>query len=92
MPAIGLSQCLQSWQHGKLFFTAHLGPHRGFPGGRGQRVYLPCRRCGFDPQAGTIPWSRRWQPIPYPCLENPVDRGAWRATVHGVTKELKATE
>ena len=25
--------------------------------------------------------------IQYPCLGNPMDRGAWRATVHGVTKE-----
>ena len=23
-------------------------------------------------------------PLPYPCLENPMDRGAWWATVHGV--------
>ena len=25
-------------------------------------------------------------PLKYSCLENPMDRGAWRATVHGVTK------
>ena len=25
-------------------------------------------------------------PLQYSCLENPMDRGAWRATVHGVTK------
>ena len=25
-------------------------------------------------------------PLQYPCLENPMDRGAWRATVHGVPK------
>ena len=25
-------------------------------------------------------------PLHYSCLENPMDRGAWRATVHGVTK------
>ena len=24
-------------------------------------------------------------PLQYPCLENPMDRGAWRATVHGIT-------
>ena len=27
-------------------------------------------------------------PSQYSCLENPMDRGAWQATVHGVTKEL----
>ena len=25
-------------------------------------------------------------PVPYSCLKNPMDREAWRATVHGVTK------
>ena len=29
--------------------------------------------------------------LQYSCLENPMDRGAWRATVHGVTKELDMT-
>ena len=37
------------------------------------------------------PWRRVWQTTPvatlqYSCLENPMDRGAWRATVHSVTK------
>ena len=31
-------------------------------------------------------------PLQYSCLENPKDRGAWQATVHGVTKELDMTE
>ena len=29
---------------------------------------------------------RRWHPTQYSCLENPMDGGAWWATVHGVTK------
>ena len=33
------------------------------------------------------PWSRKWQPTPVFCLGNPMDRGAWWATVHGVAKE-----
>ena len=32
--------------------------------------------------------SLGWDDPRYSCLENPVDRGAWRATVHGVTKSL----
>ena len=28
----------------------------------------------------------------YSCLENPMDRGTWWATVYGVTKELETTE
>ena len=31
-------------------------------------------------------------PLQYSCLENPTDRGAWWATVHGVPKELDMTE
>ena len=31
-------------------------------------------------------------PLQYSCLENPMDRGAWRATVHGGAKELDMTE
>ena len=40
---------------------------------------------------GSIPGSRRspgegnGNPLQYSCLENPMDRGAWKATVHGVT-------
>ena len=35
---------------------------------------------------GKIPWRRAWQPIPVSCLKNTMDRGAWRATVHGVAQ------
>ena len=31
-------------------------------------------------------------PLQYSCLENPMDRGAWRVTVHGVAKESDTTE
>ena len=40
---------------------------------------------------GKIPWSRKWQPLQYSCLENSMHRGAWWAAVHGVT-ELDMTE
>ena len=32
------------------------------------------------------PGERNGQPLQYPCLENPTGRGAWWATVRGVTK------
>jgi len=32
------------------------------------------------------PGEGNGNPLQYPCVENPMDRGAWRATVHGVTK------
>ena len=31
-------------------------------------------------------WRRRWHPLQHSCLENPMDGGAWWATVHGVAK------
>ena len=31
-------------------------------------------------------WRRKCNPLQYSCLENPMDRGAWQATVYGVTR------
>jgi len=36
------------------------------------------------PGSGRSPGGGHGNPLQYSCLENPVDRGAWRATVHGV--------
>ena len=47
---------------------------------------LQCRRCGLDPWLGKIPCRGHSNPLQYFCLENPVDRGAWRATVHQVAE------
>ena len=35
---------------------------------------------------GKILWRRQWLPLQDSCLENPMDRGGWWVTVHGVTK------
>ena len=51
-----------------------------------QSIRLQCGRPGFDPWVGKIPWGRKWQPLQYSCLENPMDGGAWWATVHGVAQ------
>ena len=40
----------------------------------------------FDAWVRKIPWRRKWQPMHYSCLENPMGRGAWRATVHGLQR------
>ena len=45
-----------------------------------------CRGHRFDPWVGKIPWSRDWHPLQNCCLENPMERWAWWATVHGVAK------
>ena len=49
------------------------------------------RRPGLNPWVGKIPWRREWQPLQHSCLGNPMDTGAWRATAHGVGKELVVT-
>ena len=57
-------------------------------GSAGKESTCQCRRCkrhGFDPWVRKIPWRRKWQPAPVflQILENSLDRGTWRATVHG---------
>ena len=39
-----------------------------------------CRRHGFNPWVGKVPWRRWCNPLQYSCLGNSMDRGAWRAT------------
>ena len=43
---------------------------------------------GLIPGLGRSPGEGNGNPLQYSCLGNPMDRGAWRATVHGVTEEL----
>ena len=38
------------------------------------------------PELGKSPGGGHGSPLQYPRLENPMDRGAWKATVHGVSK------
>ena len=44
------------------------------------------KRRGFNPCLGKIPGGGDGNPLQYSCLENPMDRGAWQARVHRVTK------
>ena len=46
---------------------------------------------GLIPESGRYPGEGNGTPLQYSCLENPMDRGTWQATVHGVTKELDTT-
>ena len=41
---------------------------------------------GSIPGSGRSPGEGNGNPLQYSCLENPTDRGAWQATVHGVTR------
>ena len=66
--------------------AAPLGP-QGFPGGIVVKN-LPANAGGLGSVPGGVrsPEGRHSNPVQYSCLENPMDRGAWRAAVHGVTE------
>ncbi|CAI9165511.1 unnamed protein product [Rangifer tarandus platyrhynchus] len=59
----------------------------GFPGGSEGKVSA-CNvgDPGSIPQSGRFPGEGNGNPLQYSCLENPMDGGAWWATVHGVAK------
>ena len=44
------------------------------------------RDMGLIPGLGRSPGEENGNPLQYSCLENPMDGGAWKATVHGVAK------
>ena len=50
------------------------------------------RDMGLIPGSAKSPGGVHDSPLQYSCLENSMDRGAWWATVHGVTKESDTTE
>ena len=45
---------------------------------------------GSIPGSGRSPGVGNGNPLQYSCLENPVDEGAWWATVQGIAKELES--
>ena len=47
---------------------------------------------GLIPGLGRTPGEGNGNPLQYPCLENPIHRGAWWAAVHGGHKESDTTE
>ena len=49
------------------------------------------RDVGLIPGLERSPGEENGNPLQYSCLENPMDRGTWKATVHGVEKELDMT-
>ena len=44
------------------------------------------RSAGLIPGLGRFPGEGNGHPLQYSCLENPIGRGAWWTTVHGVAK------
>ena len=77
------------------FSEAHAGKYssfslsmlQGFPGGSGGKESA-CNvgDLGSILGVGRFPGEGNGNPLQYSCLENPMDRGAWKFTVHGVAK------
>ena len=66
---------------------AELQGHQNPPANAGD-----IRDTGLIPGWGRSPGGGYGNPLQYSCLENPMDRGAWWATVHRVAKESDTTE
>ena len=69
------------------FDCSYLHSPVGFPGGSEDKAST-CNAGdqGSIPGLGRSPGEGNGNPLQYSCLENPMDRGAWRATVHGVAR------
>ena len=71
----------------KSYFNQSHKVHLGFPSGSVVKN-LPAKAgdAGSVPVLGISPGGGHSNPLQYSCLENPLERGAWQATVHRVTK------
>ena len=60
---------------------------QGFPGGSDGKEYAcDAGDPGSVPELGRSPGGGNGNPLKYSCLKNPMDKGAWQATVHGAAK------
>ena len=92
-PGVGDGQgglaCCGSWGHKELDTTEQLNWTEliGFPGGLVVKN-LPANAGDSDsiPGLGRSPEVGNGNLLQYTCLENPMDRGAWQATAHGIAK------
>ena len=58
-----------------------------FPGGSdGKESSCNAGDLGSNPELGRSPGERNSYPLQYSCLENLMDKGAWKAAVHGAAK------
>ena len=71
----------------KIVFGLSITPSKGFPGGLvGKESSCNVGEPGSIPGLGRYPGEGNGNPLQYSCLENSMNKGAWWATVHGVTK------
>ena len=70
-------------------FSQDLSVIRGFPGGSMvKNLHANAEDMDLIPGSGRSPGEGNGNPLQYSCPGNPMDRGAWWATAHGITKEL----
>ena len=68
-------------------------PLNNFPGGSdGKASAYNAGDLGLIPGSGRSPGEGNGNPLQYSCLENPMDREAWEATVHGVAESNITTQ
>ena len=68
------------------FFVSLPFPNLGLSQNRGGLFYTQGHTRPYMYTHVSYKGRRRWHPLQYSCLENPMDGGAWEAAVHGVTK------
>ena len=79
-----------------LCLSHHYNSIRGFPGSSVVKN-LPANAgeagdMSLSPRLGRSHGEGNGNPLQYFCLENSIDRGAWWATIHGITEESDMTE
>jgi len=68
-----------------------LPTHANFLGGSvAKNLLANAGDVGLIPELGRSPEGGSGNPLQYSCLENPMARGTWQATVHGVAKSQHA--
>ena len=73
--------------HLEFLNQKHAFTYMGFPGGSdGKGSACNVGDLGSIPGSGRCPGEGNGNPLQYSGLKNPMDRGVWRATVHGVAK------
>ena len=68
----------------RVFFFFNFAKHSG--SSVGKELVYNVEDPGFNPWVWRFPGEENGNLFQYSCLENPMDRGVWWATVHGVTK------
>ena len=76
----------RSMFHASLIYSLFIGTWGFLGGSDSKKSVRNAGEPGLIPGLGRSPGEGNGNPVQYSCLENPMDTGAWWATVHGVTR------